>query len=130
MTAPDWLTPINAITGVDLDTPVGYAHAHRLTTSTVAVNEWGIPEPTPSQELWAEDVAQYAGCPDVHCSTVTVCDPCGLPVCVDHSDFPADCVDGLGPHHEDCVADCVECSAARAQDHAEDRFERLQREGW
>lgn len=83
----------------------------------VHVNEWGVPELTAAQEA-AIDEAALAGCPDVGCEGITLCDPCGQLVCVTHTHAVIDCAEGVGTHHEACVDGCSICVDLRAREQA------------
>lgn len=84
----------------------------------VAVNEWGVPEPTPAQEAFAEDVAEHAGCPDLRCDELVICTPCGQPVCREHTTEFSQCAEEVAVHHAACVADCGWCRDEIARDWA------------
>lgn len=86
--------------------------------TAVALNEWGVPEPTEAQEAFAEDVANHAGCPDTHCDELTLCDVCDLPVCSTHTTGAYECAE-VGRHHEGCVDACIWCVAQQARDRIE-----------
>lgn len=53
------------------------------------------------------------------CDELRTCDPCGEPVCAEHSAETTSCVE-TGTHHLTCVSDCTDCRRAHDQDVADD----------
>lgn len=69
-------------------------------------------------------------CVETDCPAITCCTICPAFLCPAHSDVFTTCTaneDQL--HHITCQAECIDCTAAGAQAEAEERHERLLREG-